>query len=336
VPAPDVALPNTMKAWIYERYGSPAVLELRDLPLPAFRDDHEVLVRVYASSVNAADRHELHLPFLFRKGRGYLKPKEGRPGLDLAGRVEVVGKDVKDVHVGDEVYGAGRGAYAEFAISDETEIAPKPARLTFEEAASVPIAAVTAWQGLRDHAQVRSGQRVLVNSASGGVGTFAVQIALALGARVSSVCSTPMVEWNKSLGVERVFDYSREDFTQSGERYDLIFDTQLNHSLKAYRRALHPGGLLLVIGAGTGSVGKLLPRLMFRGMIGTRLLGPRAKFFIASVKKPALVSLNELIDAGKVTPRIDRRFPFERVPDAYRYLIDGHSKGKIVVTMPTH
>jgi NADPH:quinone reductase-like Zn-dependent oxidoreductase len=322
-----------MKAWIFERYGTPEVLELRDIPLPAFRDDHEVLVRVHASSVNPADRHNVNMPFLLRKGRGFLKPKEGRSGTDLAGRVEVVGKDVKDVHVGDEVYGLGRGAHAEFAVSDEVEIAPKPTRLTFEEAAAVPIAAVTALQGLRDHAQVRPGQRVLINGASGGVGSFAVQIALALGAQVSCVCSTGIVDWNKSLGVERVFDYSREDFTKSGQRYDVIFDTQLNHSLGAYRRVLNPGGVLLAIGAGTGSVGKLLPKLIFKVMIGTRIVGPRTKFFIASVRKPVLASLTELIDAGKVSPLIDKRFSFEKVPEAYRHLIEGHSRGKIVVTV---
>ncbi|MFZ3355396.1 MAG: NAD(P)-dependent alcohol dehydrogenase [Thermoplasmata archaeon] len=322
-----------MRAWVFDRYGPPEVLELRDVPVPTFRDDHEVLVRVRASSVNPADRHNLHLPFFLRKGRGFFKPKEGRPGLDLAGRVEAVGIGVKDLRVGDEVFGVGRGAHAEYAVSDEVEVAPKPTRLTFEEAAAVPIAAVTALQGLRDQAQVGPGKRVLINGASGGVGTFAVQIALALGAQVSCVCSTRMVEWNMSLGIEQAFDYSREDFTRSGQRFDVIFDTQLNHSLASYRRVLNPGGLLLVIGAGPGSIGKLLPKLLFKGMLGTRLFGPRAKFFIASVRKPALVALKELIDTGKLTPRIDKRFPFEQVPDAYRYLIEGHAQGKIVVTM---
>jgi len=330
---PVRTLPAAMRAWIFERYGPPEVLQLRDVPLPSFRDDHEVLVRVHASSVNAADRHNLHLPFFLRKGRGFFKPKEGRPGLDLAGRVEVVGTGVKDLQVGDEVFGVGRGAYAEYAVSDEVEVALKPTRSTFEEAAAVPIAGVTALQGLRDKAQIRPGQRVLINGASGGVGTFAVQIALALGAQVSCVCSTRMVDWNKSLGVERVFDYSHEDFTKSGQRYDVIFDTQLNHSLASYRRVLRPGGQLLIVGAGAGSVGKLLPKLIFKGMIGTRFVGPHAKFYIASVRKPALVALRDLIDAGKITPLIDKRFPFEQVPDAYRYLIEGHTKGKIVVTV---
>lgn len=322
-----------MKAWAFERYGGPEVLELREVPLPAFRDDQEVLVRVRASSVNAADRHNLKMPFLLRKGRGFFKPKEGRAGIDLAGRVEAVGTGVKDLHVGDEVFGVGRGAYAEYAVSDQVEVGPKPTRLTFEEAAAVPIAAVTALQGLRDKAKVRPGQRVLINGASGGVGTFAVQIALALGAQVSCVCSTAMVDWNKFLGVERAFDYTCEDFTKSGERFDVIFDTQLNHSLAAYRRALNPGGLLVVVGAGPGSVGKLLPKLIFKGMLGTRLFGPRAAFFIASVRKPELVALKEFIDAGKLTPRIDKRFSFGQVPEALRYLIEGHARGKIVITM---
>jgi NADPH:quinone reductase-like Zn-dependent oxidoreductase len=327
------SLPRTMKAWVFDRYGSPDVLKTADVPIPPFRDGHEVLVRVRASSINPADRHNLQPPFFLRKGRGLFKPKEGRPGLDLAGTVVAVGASVTEFHVGDEVFGVGRGAHAEYAISDEVEVAPKPDRLTFEEAAAVPVAAVTAFQGLHDKAQVGPGTRVLINGASGGVGTFAVQIALALGAQVSSVCSTAMLEWNKQLGIERAFDYSREDFTKSGLRFDIIFDTQLNHSLASYRRVLNPRGVLLVIGAGPGSVGKLLPKLLFKGMLGTRLFGPRARFFIASVRTPALVALKGLIDAGKITPRIDRRFPFEQVPDAYRYLIEGHAHGKIVVTM---
>ena len=323
--------PGTMKAWVLERYGTPDDLQLREVPFPAFRDDHEVLVRVIASSVNPADRHNLKMPFFLRRGHGFFRPKDGRPGIDLAGRIEVVGKDVHGWHVGDEVFGVGRGAYGEYAVSDQIEVAPKPPRLSFEEAAAVPIAGVTAFQGLRDKANVRPGQRVLVNGASGGVGSFAVQIAKALGAEVDGVCSPPNVDRAKALGASRVFDYTREDFTKSGQRYDVIFDTQLNHSLAAYRRTLVPGGILLAIGAGPGSVGRLLPRLI-KTMIASRIAGPKTVFFIASVRTEPLLALKELIDAGKVTPAIDRRYPCPQVPDALRYLIAGHARAKIVIT----
>jgi len=320
-----------MKAWVLARYGPPEGLQLREVPFPEFRDDQEVLVRVLATSVNPADRHNLRPPLIFRRGQGFLKPKTGRIGLDLAGRVEVVGKDVQSLHVGDEVFGVGRGAFGEYAVCDQVEVTPKPAGLTFEQAAAVPVAAITALQALRDHAKVRPGQRVLINGASGGVGTFAVQIAKALGAEVSCVCSAPNVEWNRSLGVARVFDYSKEDFTQSGQRYDVIFDTQLNHSLRAYRRVLNPGGVLLVVGGGPGSVSRILPRLLLT-ILGSRIVGPRSKFFVARVRTPDLVALKELIEAGKVTPVIDRRYPMSQVPDALQYLIEGHARGKIVVT----
>ncbi|MCI4372176.1 MAG: NAD(P)-dependent alcohol dehydrogenase [Thermoplasmata archaeon] len=313
-------------------YGPPEGLALRDVPFPGFKDEGEVLVRVLATSINPADRHNLNLPLLFRKGKGWLKPKSGSIGLDLAGRVEMVGKNVKDIHVGDEVYGVGRGAFGEFAVSDQIELAPKPARLSFEQAAALPIAGITALQGLRDKAQIHAGQRVLVNGASGGVGSFAVQIAGALGAEVSAVCSPQNVEQAKSLGAVRVFDYTREDFTKSGQRYDVIVDLQANHSLAAYRRVLNPNGLLLMIGAGPGSIGRVLPR-MLKVMLGTKIVGPRMKFFVASVRTKDLVALKELVDAGKVTPAIDRRYPMDQVPAAMRYLMEGHARGKIVVNV---
>jgi len=319
-----------MKAWILDRYGPPENLALRDVPFPAFRDEHEMLVRVYATSVNPADRHNLKLPFLFRRRQGFFRPKSGRLGLDLAGRVEMVGKEVKTFHVGDEVFGVGRGAFGEYAVSDEAEVVLKPARLTFEQAAAMPIAAVTALQGLRDKARVKPGQRILINGASGGVGTFAVQIAKALGAQVSAVCSTRNVEQAKSLGADRVFDYSREDFATSGERYDVIFDTQLNHPLAAYRRVLNPGGLLLVVGAGPGGVGRLLFRLLGK-TLASRVVGPRTKFYVASVRTEPLQFLAQLADAGKLTSAIDRRYPFDQIPAALHYIIDGHARGKAVI-----
>jgi NADPH:quinone reductase-like Zn-dependent oxidoreductase len=321
-----------MKAWVRDRYGPPEVLELRDVPLPSFRDENEMLIRVVATSINPADRHSLKLPFFLRGKQGLLRPKFAGVGVDLAGRVEVVGKNVTEFHVGDEVYGVGRGAFAEYAVSDKIEVAPKPSRLTFEQAAAVPIAAITALQALRDRGRVGPGQHVLINGASGGVGTFAVQIARALGAKVSCVCSPPNIELNRTLGADRVFDYTREDFTKSGERYDAIFDTQLNHSLAAYRRVIKPGGVLLIIGAGPGGVGQLLPRLLMK-VLGARLMGPKVVFMIASVRTPGLVSLTEFIDSGKVTPIIDRRYPFNQIPSALRYLIEGHARGKIAVTV---
>jgi NADPH:quinone reductase-like Zn-dependent oxidoreductase len=321
-----------MKAWMLDHYGTVEGLQLREVPFPEFKDDHEVLIRVQNSSVNPADRHNLKPPFMFRGGQGFLRPKSARVGLDLAGRVERVGTGVKDLHVGDAVYGVGRGAFGEFAVADENQVALKPARFSFEQAAAVPIAAITALQGLRDKALVRPGQRVLINGASGGVGTFAVQIAKALGAQVSCVCSSGNVEWVQSIGVDRIFDYTREDFTKSGVRFDVIFDTQLNHSLAAYRGVLNPGGLLLIVGAGPGNVSRLLRRLL-RTILGSRIVGPRTKFFVARVNKEDLVALTDLFEAGKVTPKIDRRYPLNQVPDALRYLIEGHARGKIVLTV---
>jgi NADPH:quinone reductase-like Zn-dependent oxidoreductase len=323
-------LPSTMRAWVLQRYGPPDALALEEVPLPAFRDEKELLVRVFASSVNPADRHNLHPSVLLRRRRGLLRPKEGYVGLDLAGRVERVGREVTDVQVGDEVFGVGRGAFGQFAVADRSEVARKPTGVSWTQAAALPIAAVTALQGLRDKAAVRAGQKVLVNGASGGVGTYAVQIARALGAEVSCVCSPPNVAWARSMGVSRVFDYTREDFAASGERYDLVFDTQLNHSLADYRRVLVPGGLLLAVGAGPGTAGRLLLRLL-KVLLGARLAGPKVKFFVAQVRTKDLEYLADLLTAGKVIPAIDRTYPLEQVPDALRYLIEGHARGKIIL-----
>jgi NADPH:quinone reductase-like Zn-dependent oxidoreductase len=322
-----------MKAWIFDHYGPVEALELREVPFPAFRDENELLVRVLAASVNPVDRHALHPPFFIRRGQGLLRPKEGRLGADFAGRVEAAGKNVQEFHVGDEVFGTGRGAFGEYAVADQSQIVLKPPRLSFEQAAAVPIAATTALQGLRDRAEVRPGQRVLINGASGGVGTFAVQIAKALGAEADAVCSPPNLELARSLGAGRVFDYTREDFTQSGQTYDVILDTQLNHSLAGYRRVLVPGGVLVMVGAGPGSVSRLLFRLI-KTSIGARIVGPRSKFFMASIRTPALATLTDLVLSGKVTPVIDRRYPLTQVPDALRYLINGHARGKIVISVP--
>ncbi|HTT26283.1 MAG TPA: NAD(P)-dependent alcohol dehydrogenase [Thermoplasmata archaeon] len=327
-----VALPASMNAWTMDRYGPIEALRLRALPMPRFRDEHEVLIRVVATSVNPADRHALHPPIFLRRGRGLLRPKDARPGLDVAGRVERVGREVTDLKIGDEVFGVARGAFGEYAVADASQVVGKPSRLSFPQAAALPIAATTAFQGLHDRAHVRPGQRVLVNGASGGVGTFGVQIAKALGAEVHAVCSPGNVEPNRALGASRVFDYAREDFAESGERYDVVFDTQLNHSLRAYRAILRPGGLLLIVGAGPGSPGRLIFRLLST-VLGARVVGPRARFFVASVRREPLEQLRSLVEAGRLTPVIDRTYPFSQLPDALRYLAEGHARGKIVVQM---
>jgi NADPH:quinone reductase-like Zn-dependent oxidoreductase len=331
VPATTVEVPRRMKAWVYDRYGSPDVLEQLEVPIPPFRDDHEVLIRVRAASVNPADRLALNPPLLFRGRRGLTRPKEGRPGLDLAGEVVVVGRDVPEFHVGDHVFGVGRGSFAEYAVADRSELALKPPGLPFDQAAALPIAGSTALQGLRDESTVRPGQRVLVNGASGGVGTFAVQIGKALGAQVSAVCSPANVDQARSLGADRVFDYSKEDFSRSGERFDVVFDTQLNHSLADYRRVMNPGGRLLIVGAGGGSASRLIARLIGTSL-AAKVVGPKAQFFIASAKAERLHALQELVGSGKLTPVIDRSFPLSQVPDAFRYLAEGHARGKILIT----
>lgn len=322
----------TMKGWYLPRYGPPEFLQLRELTMPGFRDQNEVLIRVRNTSINPADRHGLKPPLFFRRGVGWVRPKDGRPGLDFSGIVEAVGAEVREVRAGDEVFGVGRGTFGEFAVADASQIAAKPASVSFEQAAAVPIAATTALQGLRDHAKVATGQRVLINGASGGVGTFAVQIAKAFGAEVDAVCSTGNVDLVKSLGATRVFDYSKEDFTRVGEGYDLVFDTQLNRTLAGYRRVLRPRGLLLIVGAGSGKVGSLLVRLLSKSL-ASQIVGPRTRFFIARVNRPDLATLGELLERGAIHPVIDRRYSLDQVPDGLRYLMQGHARGKITVAV---
>jgi NADPH:quinone reductase-like Zn-dependent oxidoreductase len=321
-----------MKAWTFDRYGPPDVLELREVPLSPFKDENEVHVRVRTASLNPTDKHALKPPFLFRRRTGFLRPKMGRLGGDVAGRVEAVGRNVKELRVGDEVFGVGRGTMAEYAVADQSQLALKPVAVASDQAAAIPIAATTALQGLRDKAQVRPDQTVLVNGASGGVGCFAVQIAKSLGAQVSAVCSTQNVEVARSLGAGRVFDYSNKDFTRSGQRYDVIFDTQLNHSLGAYRRVLNPGGVLMAVGAGSRPVGRALIGLLAK-VAGSRVVGPKTKFFIASINTRDLKALADLLESGKIRPLIDRSYPFDQVPSALRQLIGGHTRGKIVVNV---
>jgi NADPH:quinone reductase-like Zn-dependent oxidoreductase len=320
-----------MKAIICNTYG---VLELQEVEKPDLTDDG-VLVRVHASSVNPADRYStLGTPYVARPMMGLLKPRTNRVGTDFAGTVEAVGKDVTEFRPGDEVFGGKSGAYAEYVcVPQDRAVVPKPADLTFEQAAAVPVAALTALQGLRDKGRVQPGQQVLINGASGGVGTFAVQIAKALGAEVTAVCSTRNVDPVQSLGADHVIDYTREDFTRSDRRYDLIFDVAGSRSWSECRRVLNPQATLVMVGAPKGN------RLMgpLSHIVTARLAALRgsqkAVFFIAKFNKPDMAVLRELLEAGKVTPVIDRRYALSEVADAFGYLGEGHAQGKIVITV---
>jgi NADPH:quinone reductase-like Zn-dependent oxidoreductase len=323
---------RTMKAIVSERYGPPDLLELREIAKPVI-EDHQVLVRVHASSVNPAEWYRVHGPFFARMGNGLRKPQETAVGSDLAGRVEAVGVDVKEFQPGDEVFGTGLGAWAEYARAREPRLVRKPANVSFEEAAAVPIAAITALQALRDHGRVEPGQKVLINGASGGVGTFAVQLAKSFGAEVTGVCSTRNVELVRSLGAEHVVDYAQEDFTQRGERYDLMLDIAGSRSFLAFRRVLKPKAIVVAVGARMSNRG-LGP---LKHIIGTRLtsLGRSQSVinFIAKITKEDLEFLRELLEAGTVKSVIDRRYELSEVPDALRYLGEGHARGKVVITV---
>ena len=321
-----------MRAIVAPRYGSPDVLELRELDTPEPTDD-EVLVRVRAASVNPADWYGVTgRPWVARPLMGLRKPKSTSVRADIAGTVEAVGKNVTQVRPGDEVFGRSN-AFAEYVCIGEA-VAPKPANLTFEEAAAVPVAAITALQGLRDKGQLQPGQKVLINGASGGVGTFAVQIAKALGADVTGVCSTRNVDLVRSLGADHVIDYTQEDFTRSDRRYDLLLDVAGSRSWRACRRVLTPQATFVIIGGPKRS--RLLGPLGH--IAGVRLAALRSSrtvvFFIANLNRPDLEILGELLAAGKVTPVVDRRYELSKTADAFRYLGEGHARGKLVVTLP--
>ena len=326
-----------MKAIVRALYGSPDVLTLKDVDTPVPTDD-QVLVRVHAASVNAYDWHMVRgLPYLLRMSEGLRRPTTSATGLDLAGRVEAVGKNVTQFRPGDEVFGQRSGAFAEFVCSREINLARKPTNLTFEQAAAVPMAGFTALQGLRDRGQLQAGQRVLINGASGGVGTFAVQIAKALGADVTGVCSTRNVEMVRSIGADHVVDYTREDFTQGGHRYDLIMDIASSRSLSACRRVLAPHGIFVLVGAAGGPdrQGRWLGPLtsFLKVLLLSRFVSQRMVPFMAKRSNEDLIVLTDLIESGKVTPVIDRTFPLSRTADAIRYLEEGHARGKVVITV---
>jgi NADPH:quinone reductase-like Zn-dependent oxidoreductase len=331
---PATGTRETMKAAVRDRYGSPAVIEVRDVEKPA-PSDEEILVRVHAASVNPADWYGVTgRPYVGRAQMGLLKPKQRVLGVDYAGTVEAVGKNVTQFRPGDEVFGGRNGAFAEYLCAREDRaVVPKPANVTFEEAAAVPIAALTALQGLRDKGQLQPGQKVLVNGASGGVGTFAVQIAKALGAELTGVCSTRNVELVRSLGADHVIDYTQEDFTRNDERYDLMLDIAGSRSWSEYRRVLDPQATVVIVGAPKGNrlLGPLsrIVKLRLAAFRGSQ----KVVFFIAKFNKPDMEVLRDLLESGMVKPVIDRRYELSEIADAFRYLGEGHCRAKVVITV---
>jgi NADPH:quinone reductase-like Zn-dependent oxidoreductase len=319
-----------MKAIVYESYGLPDVLKFKEIEKPEPPDDG-VLVRVRASSVNIAEWYAMTGLFLARIGSGLFKPKDTRLGADFAGVVEAVGSQVKDFKPGDEVYGGKGGAYAEY-VTVKKAIALKPANVTFEEAASVPTAGITALQAVRDHGKVQRGQKVLINGASGGVGSFTVQIAKAFGAEVTAVCSSQNVEHARSLGADHVFDYTKEDFTRSGQQYDLLLNINGGRSWSAYKRALKRNGIFVLVGGPrTPLIGPL--SLFIKTRIGMLGASQKFAFFIANFTRADFMILKDLIETGKVKPFVEKTYPMTRIADAMRHLGAGHAQGKIVVTM---
>jgi NADPH:quinone reductase-like Zn-dependent oxidoreductase len=322
-----------MKAAIYTRYGSADVVRIMDVEKPVPKDN-EVLIKVRAASVNPLDWHFMRgMPYFLRIAAGLRKPKDKRLGADVAGQVEVVGKNVTQFKPGDDVFGVCRGAFAEYACAPESKLVVKPGKVTFEQAASAPVAAFTALQGLRDKGHIQPGHKVLINGAAGGVGTFTVQIAKSFGAAVTGVCSTRNLEMVRSIGADLVIDYTREDFTQSGQPYDLILDCVGNHSLFACRRVLNAKGTY--IGAG-GSTGRWMISTFARAItmpMISRVANQKLVMILAKPNKEDLTIIGELMNAGKVRPVIDRRYDLADVPDAIRYLEEGHARGKVVITL---
>jgi NADPH:quinone reductase-like Zn-dependent oxidoreductase len=316
-----------VKAITVTKYGPPDVLKLEEIDKPVVPDDG-VLVRVHASSVNILDLYSLtRMAYIARMLTGHLKPKREVLGTDFSGTVESVGKRVTQFQPGDDVFGSRRGAFAEYVcVREDGAVVRKPANVTFEQAAAVPVAAITARQAVRDHGQIRPGQKVLINGASGGVGTFAVQIAKSFRAEVTGVCGTRNVDLVRSIGADRVIDYTHEDFTRSGQRYDVMLDIAGNRAWSECRRVLNPKATFVAVG--TRTLGHLVTvRLASVG--GSR----KVVLFIAKMNKADLVVLQDLLEAGRVTPVIDRQYELSEVPEALRYLGERHANGKIVITV---
>ena len=326
-----------MKAVVYSDYGSPDVLEIRDIKKPMPNDD-QVLVKIHAVSINPLDWHFMEgTPYIMRAlGVGLRKPKDPRLGVDYAGTVEAVGKNVTQFKPGDEVLGGKSGAFAEYVCArSDRAVVLKPANITFEQAASVPIAAITALQGLRDKGKIQPGQKVLINGASGGVGTFAVQIAKSFGTEVTGVCSTRNLELVRSLGADHVIDYTKEDFTKGNQRYDLILDNVGTQPLSGFRHALQPKGICVMIGGGGPNDGGLIGPLgrPVKALLLSPFTSQTMGMLMADLNKKDLATLGDLMQSGKVTPVIDRTYPLSQIADAIRYLEAGHARGKVVITL---
>jgi len=320
-----------MKAILYFNYGSPDILKLEEVEKPTPKES-QVLVKVQAAAANPLDWHSMRgAPFLVRLGGGLLKPKDPRLGADFAGIVEAVGKEVRAFQPGDEVFGISTGSFADYVFAAEGNLVHKPANLSFESAAAVPVVAFTALQGLRHAGQIQPGQRILVNGASGGVGTFAVQIAKSYGAQVTGVCSSRNLEMVRSIGADHVIDYTKEDFTQNGQRYDLIYDAIGNLSVSDYRRALTPQGSCIIAGFTT------LPRMFEHMILGawvSRRGGQKVGMMgVATPNQEDLLAIKALLEAGKVVPVIDKCYPLSETAEAIRYLEKGHAHGKVIITV---
>ena len=323
-----------MKAIVQDTYGSADVLELRDISTPEIAGG-EVLVRVHAAGVDRGVWHLMTgLPYPVRLAASGLRaPKPPVPGTNMAGVVEAAGREVTRFQPGDEVFGIGKGAFAEYARAPENKLALKPANLTFEQAAAVAVSGLTALQGLRDHGRVQSGQSVLITGASGGVGTYAVQLAAAFGAQVTGVCSTTKVDLVRSIGAGRVIDYTREDFADGKQRYDVILDIGGNPSLSRLRRALTPKGTLVIAGGETRGRWLGGTDRQLRALLLSRFVDQKLTTFICRENHEDLLVLKELIEAGRITPVIDRSYPLSEAPKAIRYLEQGHARGKVVITV---
>ncbi|MGD0367235.1 MAG: NAD(P)-dependent alcohol dehydrogenase [Acidobacteriaceae bacterium] len=322
-----------MQAIVYRRYGSPDVLRCEEIEKPKPRDN-EVLIKVRAASVNPLDWHFMRgTPYLLRIGIGLRTPRSPQLGVDVAGQVEEVGSNVTRFKPGDDVFGACRGAFAEYARAPESKLVAKPSSVTFEQGASVVIAGLSALQALRDKGRLQHGQKILINGAAGGVGTFAVQIAKSFGADVTGVCSTRNLDMVRSLGAHCVIDYTQQDFTTLAQRYDLLLDCIGNHSLSACRRVLVPKGTFVGVGGSTDTWGFVPLAGMFATLALAPFISQKIRGFLAKLNQSDLAVISELMQSGKVTPVIDRRYKLTDVPDAIRYLEEGHARGKVVITV---
>jgi NADPH:quinone reductase-like Zn-dependent oxidoreductase len=320
-----------MKAIIYTEYGPPDVLRIGEVEKPTPKEN-QVLIKVHAASANALEWRGFTMPSLLIRlmGGGLFKPKDPKVGVDVAGTVEAVGSSVTEFKPGDEVFGVAPGAFAEYACNGESKFALKPANVSFEAAAAVPVAALTALQGLRHKGQILPGQKVLIDGASGGVGTFAVQIAKSYGAEVTAVCSTRNLDMMRSIGADHILDYTREDFTKNGPRYDLILAVNGYHPILDYRRALSPQGVCVVAG---GSLAQVFQAMLLGPLISRTGSKKHVFMGIATTPKKDLLVLKDLLEAGKVVPVIDKCYPLSKTAEAIRYLIEEHARGKVVITV---